>query len=56
VEIVFNDGTKKEGSLREVSEDGIIVEEVTGKNRNRQLINHTFLFNNIKTTRIQAVF
>lgn len=56
VEIVLNDGTKKEGSLREVSEDGIIVEEVTGKNRNRQLINHTFLFNNIKTTRIQAVF
>ena len=56
VEIILHDGTRKEGILRELSEDGIIVEEVTGKNRNRQLISHAFLFNNIKTTRIQAVF
>ncbi len=56
VEIVLLDGTKKEGNLQEVSEDGIIVEEATGKNRSRQLINHTYLFNNIKTTKIQAVF
>ena len=56
VEIVLLDGTKKEGNLQEVSEDGIIVEESTGKNRNRQLISHTYLFNNIKTTKIQAVF
>jgi ribosome maturation factor RimP len=56
VEILLQDGTKKEGSLLEVSEDGIIVEEITGKNKRRQQINHTFLFNNIKTTRIQAVF
>ena len=56
VEIVLLDGTRKEGNLQDVSEDGIIVEEATGKNRNRQLTNHTYLFNNIKTTRIQAVF
>ncbi|MBS1597204.1 MAG: ribosome maturation factor [Bacteroidetes bacterium] len=56
IEIVLLDGTRKEGNLREVSEDGIIVEEVTGKNKNRQLNNHTYLFNNIKTTKIQAVF
>jgi len=56
VEVVLLDGTKKEGSLREVSEDGIIVEEITGKNRSRQQINHTYLFSNIKTTKIQAVF
>ena len=56
VEIVLNDGLRKEGKLLEVSEDGIIVEEVTGKNRKQQSVNHTFLFNNIKATRIQAVF
>lgn len=56
VEIVLLDGTRKEGNLQDVSEDGIIVEEATGKNRKRQLTNHTYLFNNIKTTRIQAVF
>jgi ribosome maturation factor RimP len=55
-EIILQDGIKKEGRLIEVSEDGIILEEAVGKNRNRQLINHTFLFNNIKTTRIQTVF
>ncbi|HTQ63571.1 MAG TPA: hypothetical protein VMI12_02185 [Puia sp.] len=55
-EIVLQDGIKKEGRLIEVSEDGIILEEAVGKNRNKQLINHTFLFNNIKTTRIQTVF
>jgi len=55
-EIILQDGIKKEGRLVEVSEDGIILEEAVGKNRNKQLINHTFLFNNIKTTRIQTVF
>ena len=56
VEIVLVDGTKKEGNLQHVSEDGIILEEITGKNRNRQSNNNTYLFNNIKTTKIQAVF
>ena len=46
----------KEGKMTDVTEDGIILEEAVGKNRNKQLINHTFLFNNIKTTRIQTVF
>ncbi|HTS44286.1 MAG TPA: ribosome assembly cofactor RimP [Puia sp.] len=56
VEIVLVDGSKKEGKLMEVSEDGIILEEAKGKNKNRQLINQTFLFTNIKTTKVQAVF
>ncbi len=56
VEIILQDGTRKEGKLIDVSEDGIIVEETTGKNKNRQLINQTFLFNNIKTTKVQVVF
>ncbi len=56
VEIILQDGSRREGKLIDVSEDGIIVEETTGKNKNRQLINQTFLFNNIKTTKVQVVF
>lgn len=56
VEILLLDGSKKEGRLMEVSEDGIIVEEIKGKNRKREVISHTFLFDNIKTTKIQVVF
>ncbi len=57
VEVILDDGTRKEGRLADVSEDGIIVEETKGKNpKHRELINHTYLFNNIKTTKIQVVF
>jgi ribosome maturation factor RimP len=56
VEIVLQDGAKKEGRLLEVSEDGIIIEETRGKNKKKEVINHTFLFDNIKTTKIQVVF
>jgi ribosome maturation factor RimP len=56
VELVLQDGSKKEGRMLEVSEDGIIIEEVKGKNKKKEVINHTFLFDNIKTTKIQIVF
>jgi ribosome maturation factor RimP len=56
VELVLQDGSKKEGRLLEVSEDGIIIEETRGKNKKKEVINHTFLFDNIKTTKIQVVF
>ena len=56
VELVLQDGSKIEGRLLEVSEDGIIVEETRGRNKKKEVINHTFLFDNIKTTKIQVVF
>src|SRR6201996_125884 len=56
VELVLQDGTRIEGRLLEVSEDGIIVEETRGRNKKKEVINHTFLFDNIKTTKIQVVF
>jgi ribosome maturation factor RimP len=56
VEIVLQDGSRIEGRLLEVSEDGIIVEEIKGKNKKKEVINHAFLFDNIKTTKIQVVF
>ena len=56
VEVVLQDGGRKEGRLIEVSEDGIIIEETIGKNKKKEVVSHTFLFDNIKTTKIQVVF
>ena len=56
VELQLLDGVKLEGRLTEVNEDGIIVEETKGKNKKKELIRHSVLFNNIKTTKIQIVF
>lgn len=56
VELILQDGSKYEGRLLEVSEDGIIIEETRGRNKKREIVNHTFLFDNIKTTKIQVVF
>ncbi|HEV3250424.1 MAG TPA: ribosome maturation factor [Puia sp.] len=56
VEIQLLDGLKLEGRLMEVSEDGIIVEETKGKKKKKEMIRHSLLFNNIKTTKIQIVF
>jgi ribosome maturation factor RimP len=56
VELILQDGSKAEGRLLDVSEDGIIIEETRGKNKKKEIVNHTFLFENIKTTKIQVVF
>ncbi|HET9055548.1 MAG TPA: ribosome maturation factor [Chitinophagaceae bacterium] len=70
VEIITTDGQRKVGKLIEVTEDGIIVEETKSrpagknkshdagqnKNKKKEVVNHTFLFDDIKTTKIQAVF
>jgi ribosome maturation factor RimP len=56
IDVVLNDGTKKTGRLVELTEDGIILEETIGKNKNKLIVNHAILFNNIKTTTIQIVF
>jgi len=63
VEILLQDGTRTEGKLVEVSEDGIILEEPVGKKRVKgapgkmqEIVSHSFLFNNIKSTKIQVVF
>ncbi|HUB61265.1 MAG TPA: ribosome assembly cofactor RimP [Puia sp.] len=56
VDIVLQDGSRIEGRLIDVSEDGIIVEETRGKNKKKEIVDHAFLFENIKTTKIQVVF
>jgi len=56
VEVIFSDGSKKEGKMTDVTEDGIILEETRGKNKKKEIISHAILFSNIKTTTIQVVF
>lgn len=63
VELLMTDGTRKEGKLVEVTEDGIIVEELPVKRnphgkmvKQPVMMNHSYLFNNIKSTKIQVVF
>jgi ribosome maturation factor RimP len=56
IEVMLNDGNKKEGKLISVSEDGILIEETKGKNKRKEIISHSFLFNDIQSTKIQTVF
>ena len=63
VEIQLQDGTQKEGQLTDVSEEGIVLEVSTGKPSNgklpskkKEISSQSFLFNNIKSTKIQIVF
>jgi ribosome maturation factor RimP len=56
VEVLLLDGVKIEGKMTAVSEEGITVEETRGKNKKKEVITHNFLFNNIKSTKLQVVF
>ena len=56
VEVMMQDGTRREGKLVEVSEDGIIIEESVGQKKKKELVMQTLLFDNIKSTKIQVVF
>jgi ribosome maturation factor RimP len=63
VEIQFLDGSLKEGVLADVNEEGVVLEVATGKPSNgkhqtkkKEISSHSFLFNNIKSTKIQIVF
>lgn len=56
VEVLLKDGVKTEGVLKQVTETGIIIEETRGKNKKKEIIEHDFPFNSIKSTKIQIVF
>jgi ribosome maturation factor RimP len=56
VEVILKDGIKVAGKMIEVQENAIVVEETRGKNKKKEVIQHTFAFDNIKTTTIQTVF
>lgn len=56
VEIIFNDGTKKEGKLLEVAKDDIVIEHTEGKGKKAITQQVVIPFSNIKTTTIQIKF
>lgn len=63
VEVVLKDGTRREGKLTEVSQDGFLVEETKGKTpqgkptgKKKEVVMHNILFSDIKTTKVQVVF
>ncbi len=63
VEVELLDGAQKEGQLTEVNEDGIVLEISSRKHSNgkmpskkKEISSHSYLFNNIKSTKVQIVF
>jgi len=56
VEVLLKDGIKTEGVLKEVTGEGIRLEETRGKNKKKETIEHYFPFETIKSTKIQIVF
>jgi ribosome maturation factor RimP len=56
VEVVFNDGSKKEGKLVQVAELDIIIESFEGKGKKAVTQQLVIPFNNIKTTTVQIKF
>jgi ribosome maturation factor RimP len=56
VEILLKDGRKIEGKLLEVNEADLVVEETKGKNKKKEILQHQFLLNDIKSTKLQIVF
>lgn len=56
VEVLQQDGTKVNGKLTAVNNEGIELEEIRGKNKKKETVHHTLLFKNIKSTKIQIQF
>lgn len=55
VEVVLKDGRKITGKLLSAM-DEIVVEETKGKGKKQEVLKHTLLFDDIKSTKIQIVF
>ena len=56
VEVVDNEGIKIEGKLISATEAEIVVEEIKGKGKKMETVQHTVSFDHIKTTKIQIKF
>ena len=56
VEVVGNDGSKIEGKLTGTTTTDLLVEEIKGKGKKMETVQHTISFDNIKTTKIQIKF
>ena len=56
IEVIFNDGSRKEGKLVQVAGSDIIMEQMSGKGKKVVLQQIIIPFNNIKTTTVQIKF
>ena len=56
VEVLMNDETKLEGTLTQVNEEDIIIEEQIGKGKKMTMNTITILFNQIKHTTVLITF
>lgn len=56
VEVLFTDGTKKEGKLLQVAEADIILEHTEGKGKKKVTQQLVIPFDNIKSTTVQVKF
>lgn len=56
VEVLLQDGVKREGKLVSAGEEEITLEEEKGKGKKKETIVHTIPFSHIKTTKIQIKF
>lgn len=55
VEVVLKDGRKITGKLLAAGNE-VVVEETKGKGKKQEVLQHTLLFDDIKSTKIQIVF
>lgn len=56
IEIIFNDGSIKEGKLLEIADEDIIIEVTAGKSKSIITQQLVIPFNSIKTTTVQIKF
>jgi len=56
VEVTGKEGKRVEGKLISASDAEIVVEEVKGKGKKMETVQHTISFDDIKTTKIQIKF
>lgn len=56
IEVIEQDGARKEGKLLEVTDMGIVLEEEKGKGKKKEIMAHSILFDHIKSTKIQIKF
>lgn len=56
VEVLLNDEVKKEGTLKEVTEDTITIEQTEGKGKKAVTVNTSISFTQIKQTKVLIKF
>lgn len=56
VEVIQKDGIKVSGKLISANENKIVLEEEKGKNKKKEMLQHSIAFENIKSTTIRVVF